>query len=45
MNLTLNRIPVFVIKAQRYLPIAMLILGIIRVIVLDSPEGDGGTGL
>ena len=45
MNLSLTRIPLFVVKAQRYLPIAMLIIAIARLIVMGSPDSDGGTGL
>ena len=43
MNLSLTRIPLFVVKAQRYLPIAMLLLAVL--ISPLSPDSEGGTGL
>jgi hypothetical protein len=45
VKLTLTRIPFFVLKAQQYLPIALMILAIARVFVLKSLDGEGGTGL
>ena len=43
MNTTLTRISLFAIKAQRYLPIALLLLAVL--ISPLSPDGTGGTGL
>ena len=43
MNSTLNRLSLFAIKAQRYLPIVMLLLAVL--ISPLSPDGTGGTGL
>ena len=42
MNTTLTRISLFAIKAQRYLPIALLLLAVLTSPL--PPEGDGGTG-
>ncbi len=45
MKLTLTRISLIAIKAQRYLPVAMLAYAVIAVIIgLRPPDGDGGTG-
>ncbi len=46
MNSTLNRISLFAIKAQRYLPIAMMAFAMLVALISPlSPEGEGGTGL
>ena len=43
MKSTLARLSLFAIKAQRYLPIAMLLLAVL--ISPLSPDSEGGTGL
>ena len=45
MNSTLNRISLFAIKTQRYLPIAMMVFAMLVAHISPlSPEGDGGIG-
>ena len=46
MNSTLNRLSLFAIKTQRYLPIAMMVFTMLVVFISPlSPEDGGGTGL
>ena len=46
MNSTLNRISLFAIKTQRYLPIAMMVFAMLAVFISPNPpESGGGTGL
>ena len=42
MKSNITRLSLFAIKAQRYLPIAMLLLAVL--ISPLSPDGTGGTG-
>jgi hypothetical protein len=45
MKLALNRLSMFAVKAQQYLPIAMVVLVVIGTMVgIDTPESGGGTG-
>jgi len=45
MNSTLNRISLFAIKMQRYLPVAMMVFAMLVAHISPlSPEGDGGIG-
>jgi len=45
MNSTLNRISLFAIKTQRYLPIAMMAFAMLVALISPlSPESGGGTG-
>ena len=46
MKLALTRISLFAIKAQKYIPIAaMLLVVAFRVIGMNPPEGGGGGGI
>ena len=45
MNSTLTRLSLFAIKAQRYLPIAMMAFAMLVALISPlSPDGDGGIG-
>ena len=46
MNSTLNRISLFAIKTQRYLPVAMMVFAMLVAHISPlSPESGGGTGM
>ena len=46
MNSTLNRLSLFAIKTQRYLPVAMMVFAMLVALISPlSSDGDGGTGL
>jgi len=44
MNPTFTRISLFAIKAQRYLSIAMMAFAMFAMLIMRSPDGDGGIG-
>ena len=45
MNSTLNRISLFAIKMQRYLPVAMMVFAMLVAHISPlSPDGEGGIG-
>ena len=45
MNLVLTRLSVFAIQAQRYLPVAVMVIAILGVAMGFNPyDTEGGTG-
>ena len=45
MKLALNTIYLFILKAQKYLPVALMAYTVFAVVIFRCPpDGDGGTG-
>ena len=45
MNLVLTRLSVFAIQAQRYLPVAVMVIAVLGVALGFKPlDSEGGTG-